>query len=202
MKENIAIYGWAFNPPTIWHESVIEKVLVSYKVHKLIFAPDWERLDKNYWIEREHRIKMLEVFFHSLKAKWLRVEFDDYFLVTNKEKTNTMSVEEYFIQKLWIQPFHIFWIDVAQSMSTWDWNKDCYIEHKLKKIFLTRKWYEVPKDLNMSNYEIINLDTPEVSSTLARSVVNNRDHIKRIVPQAVYDYIHANDLYNCNLVNV
>ncbi len=54
-------------------------------------------------------------------------------------------------------------------MPNWAWNRDNYLENKLQKIFLQRKWFDAPKEINMQNFEIYDLDIPEISSTLART---------------------------------
>ena len=64
--EKVAIYGWAFNPPTLWHQTVMTKMLSQKKVDKIIFTPDWDRLDKDYWVSKNLRIKMLENFYESI----------------------------------------------------------------------------------------------------------------------------------------
>ena len=64
--EKVAIYGWAFNPPTLWHQTVMTKMLSQKKVDKIIFTPDGDRLDKDYWVSKNLRIKMLENFYESI----------------------------------------------------------------------------------------------------------------------------------------
>ena len=193
--EKIAVYGWAFNPPTLWHQAVITKMLTQNKVDKIIFTPDWDRLDKDYWVSKNLRIKMLENFYESLVEKWLNIEFEDYFLKQKAQKTTTMDVERYFIEKLGLQPHHIFWIDVIESMPNWSWNINQYLENDLKKIFLNRKWFILPKNINMKNYIVLDLDILEVSSTIARQAIKTKQKVDDILSLPVKNFVLSNEMY-------
>jgi len=192
--ENIAIYWGAFNPPTIWHKLVIEKLLTQNKVSKIIFSPDWTRKDKDYKISDENRIKMLQIFFAELKQRWLNVDFEDYFL-KKSWNTTTMEVENYFTNKLWFFPYHIFGIDTISTMPNRVWNDEKYIENKLKKIFINRKWFLLPENIDMQNYQIFDLNILEISSTTVREMIKNKMRIDHILTPKVRNYIEENWLY-------
>ena len=192
--ENIAIYWGAFNPPTIWHKLVIEKLLTQNKVSKIIFSPDWTRKDKDYKISDENRIKMLQIFFAELKQRWLNVCFEDYFL-KKSWNTTTMEVENYFTNKLWFFPYHIFGIDTISTMPNRVWNDEKYIENKLKKIFINRKWFLLPENIDMQNYQIFDLNILEISSTTVREMIKNKMRIDHILTPKVRNYIEENWLY-------
>jgi len=192
--ENIAIYWGAFNPPTIWHKLVIEKLLTQNKVSKIIFSPDWTRKDKDYKISDENRIKMLQIFFAELKQRWLNVDFEDYFL-KKSWNTTTMEVENYFTNKLWFSPHHIFGIDTISTMPNRVWNDEKYIENKLKKIFINRKWFLLPENIDMQNYQIFDLNILEISSTTVREMIKNKMRVDHILTPKVRNYIEENWLY-------
>lgn len=193
--EKVAIYGWAFNPPTLWHQTVMTKMLSQKKVDKIIFTPDWDRLDKDYWVSKNLRIKMLENFYESILNQWFNVDFEDHFLKQKAQKTTTMDVERYFIEKLGLQPHHIFWIDVIESMPNWSWNINHYLENDLKKIFLNRKWFILPKNIAMKNYIVLDLDILEVSSTMARQAIKTKQSVDSILSLPVRDFVLNNKMY-------
>ena len=193
--EKVAIYGWAFNPPTLWHQTVMTKMLSQKKVDKIIFTPDWDRLDKDYWVSKNLRIKMLENFYESILNQWFNVDFEDHFLKQKAQKTTTMDVERYFIEKLGLQPHHIFWIDVIESMPNWSWNINHYLEIDLKKIFLNRKWFILPKNIAMKNYIVLDLDILEVSSTMARQAIKTKQSVDSILSLPVRDFVLNNGMY-------
>ena len=191
---NIAIYWGAFNPPTIWHFEIIERLLTKNIVEKIIFSPDWQRKDKDYKISFEKRTQVLEIFFEELKQRWLNVDFEEYFL-KNTWNTTTMQVEQYFSNKLWFQPFHIFWIDTISNIPNRVWNDEKYIENKLKKIFIKRKWFLVPENIDMQNYMMLDLEILEISSTTVREMIKNKMSVDHILTPKVIDYIEENWLY-------
>lgn len=194
--EKIAIYWWAFNPPTIAHQTVIQKVLTSTQINKIILTPDWHRLDKDYSISHQKRRELLEIFYKSLLKTWLNIEFCDHFLEwRNWKNTTTMQVNEFFTKKLWDSPWHIFWVDVSERMPTWEWNIKRYIETTLKKIFIPRWWYEFnSKDLE--NFILLEINVlMNISSTMAREMIRNKELTYGILNEEVKDFIQKNWLY-------
>lgn len=191
-----AIFAGAFNPPTIWHKTVIRQILTSESVSKVIFSPDWVRLDKNYWTTREERLEMNRLFYEDLLKEWFNVWFDDYFLNESPDITCTIEAEKYFTKKLWFQPYHIFWTDVIKNMHNWRLNHDHYIEKKLKKIFLLRKGVWVPNEIeNMENYILLDLEIPQISSTMVREMIKNKIKVDSLISPWVKSFIKENKLY-------
>jgi|SaaInlStandDraft_3_1057020.scaffolds.fasta_scaffold118547_1 nicotinic acid mononucleotide adenylyltransferase len=192
----IAIYWWAFNPPTLWHLHVIEQIFKNSDIKKIIITPDWERWDKNYNISNLHRGNLIDLFIDDLKNKWLNIELDKYFLNwANKSNTTTYEVDKYFIKKIWTQPFHIFWTDIVEWISDWDWNPNMYIQKKLKKIFIPRKWYSF-NNSELKNYILIETNyLSDISSTTARIRIKEWINLNQILERNILNYIHKNKLY-------
>ena len=193
---NVAVYWWWFNPPTLSHAKVITSVLENTQIEKIIFAPDWERKDKDYKIPHIHRKKLQEIFFSILKSSWLDIEFDSHFLEwKNLWYTNTMQVREYYFKKLWYYPWHIFWTDVAKDMPKWTRNHDKIIEEKLKKIFVNRPGIDF-NPTGLDNYILIDIpDMLEISSTMAREMIENKQKTNWVLFPKIREYIDDNLLY-------
>ena len=99
--KEIAIYGGAFNPPTLGHALVIQQVLDSQHVDHIIFAPDGKRADKDYRIEDTHRNRMLEIFFEELqKRHGEKISFSADFLSRDGSFTTTREVDAHYSKKL------------------------------------------------------------------------------------------------------
>lgn len=194
MKNNIASYWWAFNPPTLWHFGVLQKLSTSKKVDKIIFTPDWERCDKKYSVNPEKRQEMMRVFLQDCRELDINIDYESNFLLSQNQ-TTTMDVERYFIDKYSTQIAHIFWIDVISSMPNWAWNIDKYLEEKLKKIFLMRKWYKIPDMSFMDNFEIIDLDIIEISSTTVREMLKNKLNVWQVLTPLVWEFVMDEKLY-------
>lgn len=195
MNNKIALYWWAFNPPTIWHFQVIQKLLTLKQVDKILFCPDWYREDKNYWISCEKRIQLINIFFQELINMWLNVELLDHFL-NNNVTTTTIWVDEYIKSKFDAEIFHIFWIDVIDNIKNWSWNKNWVIQKNLNKIFLMRKWYKIWNLSEFDKYKIIDLDVLEISSTTVRGMIKTKISVKNILSPWVFDFVLQENLYS------
>jgi nicotinate-nucleotide adenylyltransferase len=195
MENKIAVYGGAFNPPTLWHEKVISGLLTSKQVEKIILSPDGYRLDKNYGISQEKRKKIIDIFIESLLKKWLNVEIDTHFLEgKNWDFTSTIEVDKYFKEKLWFSPYHIFWSDVIKNMKNWSGNNDEFIEKKLNKLFISRPWYELTLE-NIDNYLLADLpDLIEISSTVVRNMLSVKKNVNAIITAEISEYIQNNNI--------
>lgn len=198
MKNNIAVYGGAFNPPTLWHEKVISGILTSTQVEKIILAPDGYRLDKNYGISQKKRQEILYIFYESLLKKWLNVELETHFLEGNNGRfTDTVSVDKHFQEKLGFAPYHIFGSDVVEWMKNWSGNTHQYIEKKLKKLFVSRPGYSLKLD-EIENYMLADIpDLIEISSTVVREMLAVRQDVSHIISPEISNFIqNENILYS------
>ena len=196
MKSTTAIYWWAFNPPTLWHLHVIKQVFEKSNIKKIIIVPDWIRDDKDYSISENHRKKIINIFIKELKNEWFNVELENYFIDwKNNSNTTTYKVEKYFTQKLKNQPFHIFWVDISEWIKYWTWNPNKYIQKKLRKIFIPRKWYEF-SSYDLERYKLLKIDKQSaISSTEVRVNINNIDKLSKLLMKDIHNYIKENNLY-------
>ncbi len=196
--KNIAIYWGSFNPPTKAHSQIIEKVLEETSVEKIILTPSWTRTDKDFKIDEKQRRRLIKIFFEILKWKWLNIELEDYFLEwKNWKHTTTAQEEEYFREKLWFSPWFIYGSDVIPQMPTWSENIDMFIEKNLKKIFINRPWYDFfPNEYSIENFTFIDIpDMLNVSSSLAKEMLVNKQSVKWILLPEIEEYIRENRLY-------
>lgn len=200
MNEKIAIFWWAFNPPTIWHTWVITQVLEESDISKIILSPDGHRLDKDYGISIEDKIKISNIYAKSLREKWLNVEMDSYFLEwKNNGPTTTVAVDKYFREKYGPDIWHIFGSDTITSMSNWKGNKDKYIEKTLQKILFKRPGFPIEAEkYGIENYIAIESKFLEdISSTMIRNMVLEwKLAVADIIASTdILRYIQENDLY-------
>lgn len=201
MKNNIAIYGGSFNPPTLAHSRVVSWVFETWnKIDRIILLPSWIRQDKDFWIKKEQRRILLEEFHNDLLEQNLPVEIDNYFFEwKNWEDTTTVQEDTYFKEIRWIHPEFIYWSDVITRMPIREWNVDKYIEHVLSKIFVHRPGYKVinPDDYDMKSYRFIEIpDIPNVSSTIAKEKLLASESVEWILNPKITQLIIENQLYN------
>ena len=203
MNNKIAIFWWAFNPPTIWHTWVITQVLQETNIDKIILSPDGHRLDKNYGISIEDKIKIAHIYADTLQEKWLNVEMDSYFLEgKNNGPTTTVAVDKYFREKYGPDIWHIFWSDTISSMKDWEGNTDKYIETTLQKVLLKRPGFPIdPNKHGIENYiEIDSKFIQDISSTMVRNMISEwKMKVAEIIASTdILRYIQEQNLYTNN----
>ena len=65
----------------------------------------------------------------------------------------------------------------------------------MKKIFLNRKWFILPKNIAIKNYIVLDLDILEVSSTMARQAIKTKQSVDSILSLPVRDFVLNNGMY-------
>ncbi len=198
---NIAVFWWSFNPPTLAHSRVVEWVLeTGNKVDRIILLPSGRRIDKDFWIQQEERELLINEFHKSLLEKNLAVEIDNYFFEGNNWwATTTVQEDTYFKESRDIKAEFIYGSDVIPHMQKWQWNTNWYIEQILSKIFVHRPGYKYinPTDYDIENYRFLEiLDLPKVSSSLAKERLQNSLGIDWILTSNIAQLIHENKLYS------
>jgi nicotinate (nicotinamide) nucleotide adenylyltransferase len=197
--EQTAIYWGAFNPPTLAHAQVVNEVLKTSHISRIIISPSWEREDKDFRIAYEHRRIMIEKYIEILQRSWLNVSLDDYFFEgKNKWITTTRAEEEYFRSKLWDSPFFIFGSDVAKNIPDWSNNQWRFIEERLRKIFISRPWYNFDFKWNwFGNYMLLDIpDMLDVSSSIAREMLSNKRSVAWVLHPEITEQIKTLNLYS------
>ena len=196
MNKKTAIYGWAFNPPTLWHKYVIKEVLEqSSTIEKIILVPDGMREDKKYGISMEDKLALAKHFHQDLVNEGFNVSLDTHFLEwKNGWNTNTVEVDKHFTEKYWSSLPHIFWSDVIDEIKGWVWNENSYIEETLKKIIIHRKWYDFDKQ-KVKNYEFIPGQPLSISSTMVREGIKITKKVEHLLIPEVAEYIERRKLY-------
>lgn len=197
-NQEIAIYGGAFNPPTLAHLQVVEAVLQTSDISHIILSPSWKREDKDYLISQAERRKLIDSYLHILQNAGNSVSLDDYFFSwKNGWHTTTADEEKYFRVKLWVSPTFIFGSDVAAQMPTWSWNENRFIETKLKKIFIERPWYQFDfESAGFENYTMLEVpDMLQISSSVARNIVSTKWDVSGILHPEIEKLIEEHHLY-------
>lgn len=194
--KNIAVYGGAFNPPTLWHKYVIESIINKTKIDKIILNPDGERLDKDYKVEKSIRSELMDIFFKELQNEWFNIDINKYFLNwENNRDTTIMQVKDYYKEILWFEPYFVFGTDVILNMPTWKDNKNQYIEKQLKKIFIPRPWVEYNLKW-FDNYIIVDTPLLDISSTkVKQNLIENKQSVNDLLSKDVKEYVIKNNLY-------
>ncbi|MCH8518368.1 hypothetical protein LAT59_01195 [Candidatus Gracilibacteria bacterium] len=194
----IAIYGGAFNPPTLAHAQVVEEVLKKQVASHIILSPSGAREDKNFGIPQTERRRLIEIFFEVLQRDGLNVSLDTYFFEgKNTGITTTAGEEKYFREQLGVSAAFIFGSDVAPNMSWWSNNPDRFIEERLKKIFIQRPGFAFDFEANgFREYTLLDIpDMLDISSSLAREMLRNKQSVEGILFPELAEEIQKQKLY-------
>jgi epoxyqueuosine reductase len=130
----IYIFGGAFDPPHVWHTSIVKAILHYKNPEKIIIIPSSVRNDKNYAVSDEHRLVMLDIFVWELADP--RVSIDDYFIKNWEWEMITRDIDLYVRAKYGEDITHIFGTDTIESMPLWD--SEGYTAKVVRKIFVPR----------------------------------------------------------------
>lgn len=195
---NTAIYWGAFNPPTLAHAQVVQKVLEQTSIDHIIINPSWEREDKKFWISPEKRKRLMELFCKILQEWWSHISLETHFLEGKSWwLTTTRAEERFFREQLGVSPSFIFGNDVAPKMSWWSENEDRFIQEKLRKIFIKRPGYDFNFEANgFREYTLLDIpDMLDISSTTAREMIANKLSVEGILFQELAQEIEIQQLY-------
>ena len=175
----IGFFGGCFNPPTIIHIKIANKLIEEGKLDRVIFVPVNNYYKKENLAEAKHRYNMLEL----ATKKHPNLEVDDIEIKENR-KLYAIDAFEIIGDSLLLGKmckrdiFMIMGSDNYEKMPTW-------------------KDYDKIKD--KYNFIVIERDENEISSTQIREMIRNND--KRVIeylPEDVYNYIIENELYKEN----
>jgi len=174
--KKIGFFGGCFNPPTNMHIKIVNNLIETKKVDKVIFVPMNDFYKKEGLIKAEHRYNMLKLATKEYK----NLEVDD---VEIKENRQLFAIDAFeVIKKSYylksneeIEIFFIMGSDNFNKMPNWkDYNK---IKDNYK-------------------YIIIDRNEKEISSTEIRNMIKNNDEeVVKYLPEKVYNYIVENELY-------
>ena len=187
----IGILGGTFDPIHTAHVKLAEIAMVECNLDKVLFIPagsPWMKRDKLI-TESEHRLNMVN----------LAIENNPSFYSSDieiKRQGNTYTIDtlrELGVDKLDKEYHLILGSDSYKEINRWK-NPDKIIE-MVGIILFNRKGDTLPETIN-SAVLTIEEEIEEISSTLIRTKVQNKNSLQGLVPQNVEEYIFKNNLYN------
>ena len=187
----IGILGGTFDPIHTAHVKLSEIAMVECGLDKVLFIPagsPWMKSDKVI-TESEHRLNMVN----------LAIENNPSFYSSDIEierQGNTYTIDtlkELGVDKLKKEYYLILGSDSYKEINRWK-NPEKIIE-MVGIILFNRNGDPPPETINHSVF-IIKEAIEDISSTIIRTKVKNKDSLQGLVPQNVEEYIFTNNLYN------
>lgn len=189
-------FGGSFNPPTIAHERLAEKIAEKFNLDKVYFVPVGNYYNKTGLIDENKRFEMLnsikndkiDVLDIELHSKKKLMAVDAFDLVNN----NFSSSENYFI----------LGGDNLEKLPNWKNATKCLNNNiiaiqrgeKLANIISKNKLLETNKN---RIFEFNANEFYDYSSTEVREAIKKKDNkiLKEMLNKKVYFYIEKNNLY-------
>lgn len=190
MKE-VAIFGGAFDPPTLAHEAIIQACLERDDIDEVWVLPSGKRTDKPAMLGNDIRLCMLEAMVRGSFADESRLRICDVELQlpqpTNTHRTVTELRRLHPKNHYWF----VFGADSYQTMHTWIAGDE--LKRSLGMLLVRRGPDELPKVPNVREL-VVGSDCLEISSTAVRQALQRGVAVDRYLSAAVAAFLHD---YHC-----
>lgn len=181
----IIIFGGAFNPPTLAHYEIAEKLILKFKPDIFYFLPVGNRYKNKTMLDFKYRYDMVKIMADELGAKVSTIENEESYRGTYYALLDFKKIDPdvYFVMGADNLDYLDKWINAQELIKT------------NKFIVLSRDGFDVYKLVNekykehKDNFVIVNIEN-NISSTLFRTKLD-----KDVLLDEVYEYIEKNKLY-------
>ena len=177
------VYGGSFNPPTIAHKLIIDKLFLVFRPDNIIVVPVGNSYKKKDLIDFNHRLEMAKLLDN-------RIIVSD--IENNKEYLGTLDLLNK-LSEFYDDLYYVIGSDNLIHLDTWINYKELLENYKfivfnrhnldLQDIILEK----YPEYKN--NFLVIDIDM-DISSTRFRETKD-----KTLIPDEIYEYIKKNKLY-------
>ena len=198
-KGIIAVFGGSFNPPLNSHFSLAEQVIEEIKeIEKIVFVPVSTKYSKPGLVEDKHRFNMLKI----ICDKNPKFEVSDLEMKSEKQPYTIETLKKLQEQNSNKDIYFIIGTDNLKELCTW-YRADELLE-KYKVLVLKRNEDNIEEIISncplLSKYktsiiELKNIVTIDLSSSIVREKIKQKESIKYLTPEEVIEYIDKNKLY-------
>ncbi|MCK9536796.1 MAG: nicotinate-nicotinamide nucleotide adenylyltransferase [Bacilli bacterium] len=181
------VYGGSFNPPTVAHFMIAQRVMTLYSDYDFYFLPTGHAYSKTGLVDDYHRVRMLKLLCRRLGER------AHVSIIETLERTFTGT---YYSLKHFCDPMFVLGADNLIGIESWVRYPDVIIENK---------FIVIPRDdINLDclfkhnlllseyqkNFTILDVGNLTISSSQFRNTKDN----KYLLPE-VAQYIKENNLY-------
>lgn len=192
-NEAIAIFGGAFNPPTLAHINLAKQILHNLSnIKKIIFVPVSTKYNKSGLAEDKDRFNMLK----TICKEFNNIEVSDIELKSSRQLFTIETLDKIQEQNKNKKIFFIIGTDNLKQLDTWH-NVDKLLE-KYKVIVLKRNNDNISEIINNSNVlsnhresivELKNIKPINLSSTHIREKLKKGEDISKLVPPEIAEKV-------------
>lgn len=172
----IAIFGSAFNPPTLGHEDAVRYVLENDRNIRTVFlVPSYKHAFAKQMADYETRIEMLNAFERDLGDKRVQVRAIEHTIASPEKPVYTYDLLTHIQCKIASCDKLCFIIGPDNALN-WD------------------KFYKAEEIKNQ--WELIVVpERKTIRSTMVRQQLNNGENVAHLVTPSVCDYLEKNPVY-------
>ncbi len=197
-KFKVALYGGAFDPPTIGHIRTAQLVLDASRMFDEVWmVPPFSHMNNKDMASPEHRLRMVEIAAQcDGRVKAWRYEVDKSLSGQTYQFVKLVLAEGFAKDKYDFS--YMIGLDNANSFSTWVDSQ--HLERMIRFVVVPRlgvepepkvDWYRREPHIYIASEE----PPPEVSSTEVRDMIAAGEDPGWRLPPGVYDYIREHGLY-------
>jgi nicotinate-nucleotide adenylyltransferase len=190
---NIAVFGGAFDPPTIAHEAIVKACLAYPDFDELWLMPSGTRSDKPYMQSDELRLQMLELLKRHLFNSISKLKISNFELhLPRPTKTHT-TIEALNDAYPGVTFCHIFGADSYNSMPTWE--EGLALQQSLPMLLVGRAGYHRPAESDHIKHLEVKYAKEGVSSTLVRYLYSKNQSADKYINSHIRKFISTHQLY-------
>ncbi|RKQ37851.1 nicotinate-nucleotide adenylyltransferase [Oceanobacillus halophilus] len=185
--KRVGILGGTFDPPHLGHLLIAEEVRIELNLQEIWFIPTYTPPHKSESeTSAEHRMKMLQIAISS--NKYFKINAIE---IERLGKSYTYDTITYLKQEYEdIDFYFIIGADMVEYLP--NWHRINELIQMIQFVGVKRSGYKLETE-----YPIIQVDIPmlDISSSMLRKRLRNKQSVKYIVPDEVNRYIREKRLY-------
>eukprot|EP01060_Flectonema_neradi_P028109 TRINITY_DN37826_c0_g1_i1.p1 TRINITY_DN37826_c0_g1~~TRINITY_DN37826_c0_g1_i1.p1 ORF type:complete len:218 (+),score=35.21 TRINITY_DN37826_c0_g1_i1:62-715(+) len=204
LKQRVAVFGGAMDPPTAGHMLCVGELLNKNHVSKVLVVPCGDREDKPGMSNFEHRIEMTKLSVSGYFGN------TDSVVVVDAERDQPIGFATYDLMKLLSKKYEDYdltfvvgadWLEHCSSILDWpslEGKTGMKLVSQFSFTVVPRPGYNHPEFLPVPSdrFEIVSdLIGVPLSSTFIRDSVRSNKSIHGLVHPSVSEYISAHKLY-------
>lgn len=190
----IGIFGGSFNPPHKMHLRMAKELLNDDLLDKIIYVPTGSKyIYKNNLVSDQDRYNMLKIMIKNDE----RLEVSDFELQTRN--IYTYETLEYF-KGIYLDDeiYFILGTDNLAYVDKWKYGIELLKNNNF--IVIRRSTDDIEKILKKyikyrKNIVVSEVSESNISSTLIRDKIKNKENVLDFIDEDVYNYILENKLY-------
>lgn len=185
--KKVALFGGAFNPPTLGHKDIVEGVLKSGVVDEVWITPAFISMTGKSMVDFDERVKMCELTFKDVNNAIVSSFEKEY-----KNQGSLELLNALFADNTDIEFYFIIGLDNANLVLT-EWKRGQELIELVNMIVLDRKGVEANGDMWYYSYPhhyLKNIEAREISSTDIRKAYS--DFYRMIEPMKTIDFLRSN----------